>query len=85
MSITGFVARPPEKLEIHYAIDDRVVVVSAPRCDQVHFGIKQLLEAVRAAYRALPQVRIVRQPVSRDCRIKVEKACVVVLLRFMSD
>src|SRR5713101_7478894 len=83
--VAGPVTRPPEQLQVHHGVDDRVVAIYIPRCDQLRLRIEQLFQPLRSARRARTERLIVRQIRSKRRRVVVQKTGVVILLRFLAN
>ena len=81
--ITGFTARPPQKLEVHHRIDDGVVSVFSPGGNQLRGWVVHIKEVICAANRAVSELLIMNQLITGHGRIEVKEASIVILLRFL--
>src|SRR5215469_2197994 len=84
LAFTCVVAQPPQQLQIHHRINNGVVAIDAPGCDQPCTWIEQLFEPLRRVTRALPQSLLMRQIVAKCRGVVIQKTGIVVLLKFLS-
>src|SRR5258708_1103453 len=47
--VSRFFTCPPEQLQIHHRVNDRVIPVYAPRCNQLRFRIEELFQPLGGA------------------------------------
>src|SRR6266852_6268179 len=52
--VAGPVTRPPEQLQVHHGVDDRVVAIYIPRCDQLRLRLNN------CSSRSAPRVALAR-------------------------
>src|ERR1700722_159840 len=81
---SGLAARPPQKLQIHHAVNDGVVTVFTPCGNQLCDWIKQVDQMIGTANSAVTEFRISGQPKAEYRGIEIEEPGIVVLIRFLA-
>src|SRR5260370_24941109 len=82
--VARFFACPPEQLQIHHRVNDRVVAVHAPRRDQLRFRIEELFQPLDGAQSAGAKCLITSRIKSHSRRGVIQKSCIMILLRLLT-
>src|SRR6267154_1308671 len=77
--VSRFVACPPEQLKIHHGVNDRVISVHAPGCDQLRLRIEELFQPLGGSHCAGAK-RVIVSRIESHCRgVVIQKPCVMIL------
>src|SRR4029077_2244480 len=83
--VSRFFAGPPQQLQIHHRVNDRVIPVHAPRCNQLRFWIEELLQPLGRAKSAGAKCGIAGQIESHRRRVVIQESCIMILQRLLAD